>query len=333
MSRKLRLTDALDHLALRARRLARLPWVTVISYHRIGEVEDDCFDPGVIDASAEEFDRQMAVMARDFNVIGIDQLIAALAGGPLPRNAALITFDDGYRAVLDLALPILRKHGLTACFFIPTVFITDRRLFWWDRLARAIRLADGDTLRLGYPEQLELPLGDRRDETLRRVQRVVKRRPNLDVDRFVEQIEAATDLTLTRDDERILADMMILDWDGVRAMAAAGMDIGSHTRTHRVLQTLPPEALDQELRGSRLELERELGRPVRALAYPVGYPIVDRPDLLAAVERAGYQVAFSNATGLITSRRPHRLDLSRLAAERGTPDSVFRATAALPLSR
>lgn len=318
-------------MALKVRRLVRAPWLTIISYHRVGETIGDPFDHGVIDATVEEFDRQMAHLAKHFTVIGIDELCRALAGGPLPPNAALVTFDDGYRACLDLALPVLKRHGLRASFFIPTTFVEERRLFWWDRLSRAVQLADVPRLQLTYPEKIELPLGEHRQATLRKVLRVVKRRPALDVQRYVENVEAAAELTLTRDDERILADMLIMTWDHVRQLSASGMDIGSHTRTHRVLQTLPPEDLDAELRGSRLELERQLGRPVRAIAYPVGYSILERPDLVAAVERAGYQVAFSNATGLITSRRPHRLDLSRLAAERDMPDALFRASVSVPL--
>jgi peptidoglycan/xylan/chitin deacetylase (PgdA/CDA1 family) len=108
------------------------------------------------------------------------------------------------------------------------------------------------------------------------------------------------------------------------------MDIGSHTRTHRVLQTLPDSDLDDELRGSRLEVEREVGRPCRSLAYPVGYAILDDRRLVAAVERAGYQVAFSNATGVNIGRRGHRLDLRRLATDYGMPDEMFRAWLALP---
>ena len=61
-----------------------------------------------------------------------------------------------------------------------------------------------------------------------------------------------------------------MTWDDVRALAGAGMDIESHTRTHRVLDTLDRDQLRDELVGSRRDLEAQLGRPIRAIAYPVG---------------------------------------------------------------
>jgi peptidoglycan/xylan/chitin deacetylase (PgdA/CDA1 family) len=97
-----------------------------------------------------------------------------------------------------------------------------------------------------------------------------------------------------------------------------------------VLQTLSTPELDDELRGSRMELERQVGKPVRSLAYPVGYTVLDRPELVAAVERAGYQVAFSNATGLNTGLRPHRLDVRRVATDYGISDAMFKAEVTLP---
>ncbi len=79
-----------------------------------------------------------------------------------------------------------------------------------------------------------------------------------------------------------------LSWDGVRELAAAGMEIGSHTATHPRLADLPDPRVDDELRGSRLRLEEELRRPVEALAYP--YNSVRR-RIARAAGAAGYRVA------------------------------------------
>jgi peptidoglycan/xylan/chitin deacetylase (PgdA/CDA1 family) len=41
----------------------------------------------------------------------------------LPERAALITFDDGYRSILDYGLPELRFFSYPAVMFVPTAFI------------------------------------------------------------------------------------------------------------------------------------------------------------------------------------------------------------------
>jgi peptidoglycan/xylan/chitin deacetylase (PgdA/CDA1 family) len=264
--------------------------------------------------------------------MGIDDLCVALAGGRQPPNAALITFDDGYLACHSTALPILQKHGLKAVFFIATRFVSERRMFWWDRVGRAVRRAAGRTLRVEYPEPIELPTGTDEQQTaaLHRLLRIIKSRPGLDIEKYLARIEETAGAPLSLDEERATVDRIIMTWDHIRALADAGMDIGSHTRTHRVLQTLSTPELDDELRGSRMELERQVGKPVRSLAYPVGYTVLDRPELVAAVERAGYQVAFSNATGLNIGLRPHRLDVRRVATDYGISDAMFKAEVTLP---
>ena len=78
-----------------------------------------------------------------------------------------------------------------------------------------------------------------------------------------------------------------LTWDGVRELAAAGMEIGSHTVTHARLADIPAEEAESELLESRRQLESHLGAPVEALAYPFNSL---RARLVEAAERAGYRI-------------------------------------------
>jgi len=79
-----------------------------------------------------------------------------------------------------------------------------------------------------------------------------------------------------------------LDWNGVHALATAGMEIGSHTVDHARLVDLPEDRAREELVESRRTLERELGRPIEALAYPYN-SMRSRTARLA--REAGYRVA------------------------------------------
>jgi len=79
-----------------------------------------------------------------------------------------------------------------------------------------------------------------------------------------------------------------LTWEQLAELDAHGWEIGAHTRSHPHLTTLEDAALDEELRGSRAECERRLGRPCTTLAYPYGdYDA----RVAAAAGRAGYEAA------------------------------------------
>jgi len=62
----------------------------------------------------------------------------------------------------------------------------------------------------------------------------------------------------------------LMDWATVRALAAEGVDFGSHARTHPDLTTLSGAALEEELSGSRRDLEDQIGRAVPHFAPPYG---------------------------------------------------------------
>src|SRR5262249_49794083 len=102
-------------------------------------------------------------------------------------------------------------------------------------------------------------------------------------------------------------------------------------RSHRVLQTLPADELRAELAGSREDLERELGEPIRAISYPVGKSIAAFTHVRSAVRDAGYEIGFSNASGANpTYRKLDPFDLRRIAVEAGLAPSYFRGILAIP---
>jgi peptidoglycan/xylan/chitin deacetylase (PgdA/CDA1 family) len=82
----------------------------------------------------------------------------------------------------------------------------------------------------------------------------------------------------------------LLDRDELRRLAAAGIEIGSHSRTHRDLTACSDEELRAEVEGSRRDLEAALGIPVLTFCYPYGH-LDDRAR--AAVAAAGYRAAVS----------------------------------------
>jgi peptidoglycan/xylan/chitin deacetylase (PgdA/CDA1 family) len=97
------------------------------------------------------------------------------------------------------------------------------------------------------------------------------------------------------------------DWDGwapppllspaqLQEMAAAGVAIGSHTRTHASLTQCSPRQLVEEVAGSKKALEDLLGREVRHFCYPRGFY---NDEVVAAVREAGYVTACTTERGAV----------------------------------
>src|SRR5256885_476810 len=100
---------------------------------------------------ARRFVRQMRYVSRRNRVVTLDRLLEPGQAPTPDRPCAVITIDDGYRNIQQVAFPILKRLRLPATLFVPTGFILGGRGFWWDRLRLIVGAAQRSTL----PFQIE----------------------------------------------------------------------------------------------------------------------------------------------------------------------------------
>lgn len=317
-------------------RLERAPFITVLSYHRAGAagVETE-YDDGVIDVTPEAFGRQLDFLARHCTVVDLEEVLAFVRSRgtrKLPANPVLITFDDGYLDNHHVALTALEKRGLTAVFFVATHYVEQRRLFWWDRVNLLVKTTKKEVLELTYPDRKTFTLGTNggRAVAIRQILRTIKDHYALDLERYLAHVADAAGVHLSSEEERRRADDLLMTWDHVRELRRAGMNVQSHTHTHRVLQTLPQADLADELTRSRATLEDVLGERIHALAYPVGKRLGPTSHIRRAVADAGYDLGFSNCSGVNHAWKFDALDARRVATDAEMTDGQFRATVAMP---
>jgi peptidoglycan/xylan/chitin deacetylase (PgdA/CDA1 family) len=115
---------------------------------------------------------------------------------------------------------------------------------------------------------------------------------------------------------RVEGGRRFLIWPEVREMAAAGMEIGSHSLSHRRLPELPPEEIRRDVQRSRQEIEAGSGRKVDLFAYPYNS---ERKYVRRIVEEAGYRAAVSGSRS-----RGDRFELPRIGVHRGMTANDLR---------
>jgi hypothetical protein len=86
----------------------------------------------------------------------------------------------------------------------------------------------------------------------------------------------------------------LLNITELKRLADAGMSIGAHTVTHPVLSLCSDKEALREIQESKLSLERALGCPVWAFAYPFGNPSTMGDRELRLAGQAGFSCAFLN---------------------------------------
>ncbi len=246
-------------------------------------------------------------------------------GRELPDRAVALTFDDGYRDNVTMALPMLHDLGLSATFFLAPAFLSGEVAPWWETVAGAFAASDRGELEWAgqvFPvtgtegastyhvlcERLKQLDAHRRDEAVREV--VASVRPGRPVD----------------------AGRLFLDWEEARFLTRAGMTVGSHSLDHVILGNEPPETQRANLVESRRQLEQGLGVEVRLLAYPNGTAgDFDRVTESAAAA-AGFRHAITTIEGWNTPATPaYRIRRFVMSPERGWRG--FRAVGTYPARR
>jgi peptidoglycan/xylan/chitin deacetylase (PgdA/CDA1 family) len=106
--------------------------IPILTYHRFAESCDSnmCMP-------RKAFEDQMRYLSDNgYHVITAQELMAFLEYRQgLPKKSVLITMDDGYRSVYNIAYPILKEFGYTATLFIYTDFVgVSKMAVTWDQL-------------------------------------------------------------------------------------------------------------------------------------------------------------------------------------------------------
>lgn len=239
------------HRTLRAR---RFPGVAVLCYHAIRPASAGAMPFAGLHVTAEEFEGHCRFLREACDPIGLDAW--PLDRPPSVARPVLVTFDDGYQSVLDVALPILERWQIPAVVFLATGAIATGRSFWYDALAlEAGEAAVGEAFDLGASAWRA------RVESLAAV-----------------HADAPPPLGIA----------------GVAALARAGVALGAHTVSHPRLAELPRAEQEAEIAESCAQVTAWSGAAPAAFAYPFGGP--DTYDALVAapvLRRHGITTAFT----------------------------------------
>ena len=230
-------------------------------------------------------------LRRHYQPVRLRELGGRLADGGMPAaRSVAITVDDGHANFLRFALPILRELDIPATLFVLSELSNSGDWLWADKW-----------------EYLSAHAGPARDGDPRLAE--LKRMPPADRERCLSDFARRLAVPLPA---RPPAAYELVSWEDLRALAKSGLvDIGSHTRTHRMLGDADADESWDEIAGSRRELEQRLDVEIASFCFPFGMPADYRPDQLEMVARAGYSCAVASHFGYVTNES-NRFALPRI---------------------
>jgi peptidoglycan/xylan/chitin deacetylase (PgdA/CDA1 family) len=312
----------------------------VVMYHYVRDAAATPF-PEIRALSPALFEQQLDWLQEEYTLIGLPELDAAVNdGAALPPDAALLTFDDGFVDHYATVLPILRRRSLRGAFFLshdacgpsPRLLGVHKTHFLLAQLGaeafgRAV-LAECELSRTSLTSSRTVFGVDRWEESYdRAIKHLLNfELPFADADRVLEALFARH-----IGDATAFARRLYLDESMAREMAAAGMTIGYHTRTHRMLSRLDVAAQRSELAGGVEWLRSVTGQTAVPFCYPWGGRQTYTADTVALLRDTGYSLAFNTVRRRAAPGVDHPYEIPRFDTRdlpphtRGESDAVAAA--------
>lgn len=279
--------------------------LTVFMYHSVIERKDPFF-PGVL---LSQFEQQMKYLREHWAPVSEAQIVDFYKNNaPLPDGAACVTFDDGYKDVITLALPVLKKYSIPAILFIPSEPVQNDDMLWTGEVAvmfkntSATSLAfeiDGRAYHYVWRDDIEKSV----------VMRELKADLKQVSDRARHNALESVRTQLGQVDDHQRRDYLVNELD-MKVLYESHVAIASHTVTHPILSQVSKEQAEYEVRECRDYLSA-MGFPQRSFCYPNGQAEDYSDTTLKVLQDAGYEIAFTTIEGVNTAAT-NPLELRRI---------------------
>jgi peptidoglycan/xylan/chitin deacetylase (PgdA/CDA1 family) len=302
------------------------PPVTIVMYHYVRPIASSRY-PHIQGLELHDFECQLDYIERHYRVISVAQLVqAAKTSAPLPDNALLLTFDDGYADHYHFVTPALQRRRMSGVFFPTSATVEERSMLDVNKLHFVLATADDvgslvckveDAVEASRSE-FDMPsLADFRGR-LWAANRFdppeiiyVKRMLQFALPEMLRK-RIASNLfhTYVSRDEAAFADELYVSVDQLRDMCDGGMEIGSHGHAHHWLDSLTIADQARDIDRSLQMLDRiGVARQGFYFCYPFGGYTKDTVSLLS--DRA-CGAAFTTQVALARPRSSQMLELPRL---------------------
>ncbi|MGH1335186.1 MAG: polysaccharide deacetylase family protein [Aureispira sp.] len=235
------------------------------------------------------FEADLDYLLTHYTPVSLSAVIAHIHGQqPLPKQAFLLTFDDGLAECATVIAPILQRKGIPATFFINSDFVDNKGLMFRYKASLLLDLLVDNTpaqqqLVQQHLSNYQLPFEGIQKSLL------AVRWPQQAV---LEDLAQALGYSF---EQFLEQEQPYMTTAQIQQLLVQGFDIGGHSQNHPTYNLLPlAEQLDQTLQ-SQLILEEQFDLPHRVFAFPFTDFGVSAAFFERILGQAKFQLTFGGA--------------------------------------
>jgi peptidoglycan/xylan/chitin deacetylase (PgdA/CDA1 family) len=218
------------------------------------------------------FEKAIGALKKDFEVVGLDEMVDVLSGGfPVKERLLAVTFDDGPKSYAVNALPVMEALGIPSTCFLITDCIDNEAVYW--RYFFNYCVLSGFGKKLASIVGKEYGKAVTEEEILRATRKEFSKEKNACI------MERAMQELVSEDEYREKeSDLFLSESDIVSLKNNPLVSLGIHTRTHPVMSRLSDSEIMDEISGSVDFYERNIGTGTPMFSVPFGRLYRDYDD-------------------------------------------------------
>jgi peptidoglycan/xylan/chitin deacetylase (PgdA/CDA1 family) len=287
----------------------------ILTLHHVRPARSNAFQPNrLLEVTPIFLEDLLKRLSRArIDVVSLDEMYRRFIAGDYKCRFVCITFDDGYKDLLQWGYPLLKKYQLPFALYVPTSFPDRLGELWWVALEAVIAQNDRIGMVIDGKDQFfecrsvrekrelyDAVYGKLRsmktEDELRHVVRDLCARYGVNIASFCRDL--------------------CMNWEEIARLAADPLcTIGAHTVNHHMLKKVPENStVRSEMEMSRAVLEGALGKRPEHLAYPVGDVTSAGPREFRIAAELGFKTAVTTRPGvLFKAHRDHLMALPRIS--------------------
>lgn len=184
----------------------------------------------------------------------------------------ILTFDDGFKNVIEHAYPLMKKFNAKGCLFVITDVIDSNKLIWSDYMEVFVRNYNKSEIKFIFKDiEIRYPLNTEMNikKAFGDIKSKLRSLSISERNKHLKQFKIPNEISQFRN---VPKDYLIASWDELRSLDKNILEIGGHTKTHPNLKAITDEnKFYDEIYNSKIHIEKEIGYTTNHFCYPTGY--------------------------------------------------------------
>ncbi len=270
----------------------------IFTLHHVRQQKRDAFQPNKILEITPHFLGEVIEKVRSsgYDIVSLDEVHRRLIEPEKGSPFVCFTFDDGYRDNLQVAYPILKRHGVPMAVYVTTSYSDHNGELWWLALEEVIRKCDYIGLVMeDKNHHIECGETSEKRDAFAKIYAWMRGLPQLKQREVIRDLASRYQVDLAAQ-----CDKLVMGWNEIREFACDPLvTIAAHTVNHYALSCLPEKDARAEMINSAKIISSYTGEIPRHFSFPYGDPGSAGPREFALAKELGFLTAVTTRKGVL----------------------------------